>query len=146
MGEISTNDVTSKKLISSTYKHLIQLNIKKKKLKNPIEKWAEELNRHFNKEDMQRPTSTWKRCSASSPSGKCKSKPRLSPQTCQNGHHQKEHNWSVLEKVRRKGKPTALSVRMHLGVATMENNMKVPQKIENRTIIGPSNPTSGYLI
>ena len=48
--------------------------------------------------------------------------------------------------MRRKGKPTALLVQMHLGVATMENNMKVPQKTENRTIIGPSNPTSGYII
>ena len=85
-GEIFANDVTSKKLVSNTYKYLIQLNIKKT-LKNPIKKWAEELNRHLNKEDMQWPTGTWKRCSATSPSGKCKSKPRFSPQTCQNGHH-----------------------------------------------------------
>ena len=52
----------------------------------------------------------------------------------------------MLEKVWRKGKPTALSVRMYIGVATMENNMKVPQKTENRTIMGPSNPTSRYII
>ena len=52
----------------------------------------------------------------------------------------------MLEKVCRKGKPTALFVGMYIGVAAMENNMKVPQKTENRTTIGPSNPTPGYII
>ena len=52
----------------------------------------------------------------------------------------------MLEKVGRKGKPTALSVGMYIGVAAMENNMKVPQKTENRTTIGPSHPTPGYII
>ena len=52
--------------------------------------------------------------------------------TGENGHH-KQSNKQVLERLWRKGNPSALLVRMQTGAATVGNSMEFPQDIKDGT-------------
>ena len=64
--------------------------------------------------------------------------------TSQSGQH-KQISKQMLERMWRKGKPSALLVGMQTGVATVENSMEFPHQTKNGTAFSPSNSTAGII-
>ena len=85
--KIFAKDATDKGLISKIYQQLMQLNIKK--YKNTFEKQAEDLNRHFSKEDTDGQKAHEKMLNTANYHRDANQDyNEVSPHTGQTGHHQ----------------------------------------------------------
>ena len=92
--------MTNKGLISKICKQLIQLSIKRPT--NLIKKWVEDLNRCFSSEEMLIVNRHEKMLNIANHQENANQNHKLSPHTCWNAYHQKEHKQQILAMVWRK--------------------------------------------